>query len=78
MATVRFFLRSQANKKVSINVYVINGRGQRCQTVTGFNIYPKDWNETKGKPIQNSEENKFLFNQLTKLEAFLYSEFWEI
>lgn len=74
MATVSFRLRSAANKKVSIYIYVSLGRKEMYQTKTGFSIYPKDWSSSTKKPKQNSEENKFVFSQLGKLEKFVYDE----
>jgi integrase len=73
MASVKFRLRSKANKNVSIKVRVILGRGkQDLELNTGFSINPKDWSETTGRPKQNTTENKVIFNNLKKLESFLF------
>lgn len=80
MASIKFRLRSIANKNVSIKVYVSIGREKFIELNTGFSINPKDWNtpETgnpkKGDnyPKQNTAENKVIFNNLKKLESFLF------
>lgn len=73
MASVKFRLRSKVNKNVSIKVRVILGRGkQDLELNTGFSINPKDWSETTGLPKQNTSENKVVFNNLKKLESFLF------
>lgn len=81
MASIKFRLRSVANKHVSIKVRVILGRGkQDLELNTGFSINPKDWNvpdkenPKKGDnfPKQNTAENKVIFNNLKKLESFLF------
>lgn len=72
MASVNFRLRSKANKNVSIKVYTSLGRGNMIEVNTGFSINPKDWSETTGRPKQNTAENKLLFNNLKKLESFLF------
>jgi integrase len=73
MASINFRLRSKANKHVSIKVRVILGRGrQDLELNTGFLINPKDWSETTNRPKQNNTENKVIFNNLKKLESFLF------
>lgn len=81
MASIKFRLRSKANKNVSIKVRVILGRDkQDLELNTGFTINPKDWNTPeKGNPKkgddlpkQNNPENKVIFNNLKKLESFLF------
>ena len=80
MASIKFRLRSNATKNVSIKVYVSLGRSNFLEVSTGFTIHPKDWNTPdkdnpkKGDnfPKQNSTESKALFNSLKKLESFLY------
>lgn len=73
MASISFRLRSKANKHVSIKVRVILGRGrQDLELNTGFSINPKDWSETTNRPKQNNTENKVIFNNLKKLESFLF------
>ncbi|HSD06962.1 phage integrase SAM-like domain-containing protein [Flavobacterium sp.] len=72
MASINFRLRSSANKNVSIKVYTSLGRGNMIEVSTGFTINPKDWSETTDRPKQNTPENKLLFNNLKKLEAFLF------
>jgi len=73
MATVNFRLRSQANKNVSIKVYLSTGRGNLIELNTGFTINPKDWSETTDRPKQNNTENKLIFNNLKKLESFIFA-----
>ena len=80
MASIKFRLRSKANKNVSIKVYTSLGRGNFIEVSTGFTINPKDWNTPdkdnpkKGDdfPKQNTPENKLIFNNLKKLELFLF------
>lgn len=81
MATIQFRLRSKANKNVSIKVRVLNGKGIDLESNTGFTINPKDWNtpkkdepvkKTDNHPKQNNAENKLIFNNLKKLESFLF------
>ena len=73
MASIKFRLRSKADKNVSIKVRLILGRGkQDLELNTGFSINPKDWSESTDLPKQNSAENKVIFNNLKKLEAFLF------
>lgn len=73
MASIKFRLRSKADKNVPIKVRLILGRGkQDLELNTGFSINPKDWSESTDLPKQNSAENKVIFNNLKKLEAFLF------
>lgn len=81
MASIKFRLRSEANKNVSIKVRVTLGRDkQDLEVSTGFTINPKDWNTPdkenpkKGDnyPKQNNPENKVIFKNLKKLESFLF------
>lgn len=72
MATVNFRLRSKANKNVSIKVYLSIERGNVIELNTGFSINPKDWSKDTDRPKQNSAENKLIFNNLKKLESFIF------
>ena len=73
MASIKFRLRSTADKNVSIKVRLILGRGkQDLEVNTGFSINPKDWSESTDLPKQNNTENKVIFNNLKKLESFLF------
>ncbi|RTZ11338.1 integrase [Flavobacterium sp. GSP27] len=72
MASINFRLRSEANKNVSIKVYTSLGRGKFIELNTGFSINPKDWSESTDRPKQNTAENKVIFNNLKKLESFLF------
>ena len=81
MATVQFRLRSKANKNVSIKVRVLNGKDVDLETNTGFTINPKEWStpkkgdptkKTDNLPKQSTSENKLIFNNLKKLESFLF------
>ena len=82
MASIKFRLRSNANKNVSIKVYTSLGRGNMIEVSTGFTINPKDWNTPdkdnpkKGDnlPKQNTPENKVIFNNLKKLESFIFEK----
>lgn len=72
MASIQFRIRSNANKNVSIKVRLIIGRNNDIESNTGFTINPKDWSLSTNKPKQNTAENKRLFNDLKKLETFLF------
>jgi integrase len=73
MASIKFRLRSTADKNVSIKVRLILGRRkQDLELSTGFSINPKDWSESTDLPKQNNTENKVIFNNLKKLESFLF------
>jgi integrase len=73
MASIKFRLRSSVNKNVSIKVRLILGRGkQDLELNTGFSINPNDWSHSTDRPKQNNPENKVIFNNLVKLESFLF------
>ena len=72
MATVNFRLISKANKNVSIKVYLSIERGNVIELNSGFTINPKDWSGTTSRPKQNNDENKLIFNNLKKLESFVF------
>jgi integrase len=72
MATVNFRLRSKVNKNVSIKVYLSLERGNVIELNTGFSINPKDWSKDTDRPKQNTTENKIIFNNLKKLESFIF------
>ncbi len=73
MATINFRIRSNANKHVSIKVYLSTGRGNLIELNTGFTINPKDWSESTNRPTQNNNtENKLLRNNLNKLETYIF------
>ncbi len=74
MATVKFRIRGKGNNNVSIYIYLSTGRGNFIETNTGFTVIPSNWSKTTNKPKQNSEENRKTFNQLFKLENFIYEE----
>ena len=72
MATVKFRIRSKANKNVSIKVYLSAGRGLLLETNTGFTIKPKEWSEKTGRPKQTTPENKNLYSDLNKLSDHIF------
>ncbi|MFM7023076.1 MAG: tyrosine-type recombinase/integrase [Flavobacteriales bacterium] len=74
MSTVNFRIRNHENKEVSIYVYLSAGRGKMYQCKSGFTINPKNWSGTSGRPKQNSEASKAIFNALKKLESYVHSE----
>jgi integrase len=81
MASIKYRLRSRANKNVSIYIVLSLGRGKQHQTTTGFSINPKDWKEN----IKNSSKQygfpknskltkiKNIKSDLLKLESNLVS-----
>jgi hypothetical protein len=73
MATVNFRLRSKANKNVSIKIYLSLERGTFIELNTGFTINPKEWSKDTDRPKQNTTENKLIFNNLKKLDSFIYN-----
>ncbi|MFT5253831.1 MAG: hypothetical protein ACI87N_002883, partial [Flavobacteriales bacterium] len=73
MAPVNFRLRSKANKNVSIKIYLSLGRGNVIEMNTGFSINPKDWSNDTDRPKQNIAENKLIFNNLKKIESFIFN-----
>ena len=73
MATVNFRLRSKLNKNVSIKIYLSLERGNFIELNTGFTINPKDWSKDTDRPKQNTTENKLIFNNLKKLDSFIYN-----
>lgn len=73
MATIQFRIRSQANKNVSIKIYLSTGRGNLTEVNTGFTINPKDWSDTTNRPKQTTPENKVLSQNLKKLDSFVSS-----
>ena len=72
MATVNFRLRSKSNKNVSIKIYLSLGRGNVIELNTPFTINPKDWSKDTDRPKQNNAENKLIFNNLKKLDSFVF------
>lgn len=74
MATVKYRIRSKANKNVSISVYLSTGRGKLIEVKTTKTINPKDWSEKLNFPKQNTSQNKLLFNQLKGLKTFIFDE----
>lgn len=72
MSKVNFRLRSKAKKKVSIKIYLSFGRNNFIEMNSGFSIHPKDWSSKTNLPLQNDPENKNLYSNLKKLEAFIY------
>lgn len=72
MATVNFRLRSKSNKNVSIKIYLSLGRGNVIELNTPFTINPKDWSKDTYRPKQNNSENKLIFNNLKKLDSFVF------
>lgn len=71
MATIKFQLRSEANKAVPIYFYLSMGRGAFFRLRTGFSINPIHWSKNKGFPKQNDEANKKIETNLKSLERFL-------
>lgn len=71
MATIKFQIRSKANKHVPVYFYLSLGRGSFFRLRTGFSILPKNWSDVKGFPKANDEENKRLTERLKSLESYL-------
>ena len=71
MATIKFRVRSKANKNVSIKVRLSIDRNNVFELNTGFSINPKDWSTTTGLPKQNNETTKKISNDLKKLDSYI-------
>lgn len=71
MATIRFQLRSEANKAVPIYFYLSMGRGNFFRIRTGFFIHPSNWSKAKGLPKPNDAANKAITASLKQLDKFL-------
>ena len=74
MATVNFRLRKVNQNKHPILVYLSLGRNKMIQVKTDFTINPKDWSNSTKRPKQNNEANKKLFNDLKKLDSYIFDE----
>jgi len=72
MATVNFRLNSKVNKNVSIYMYLSSGREKVIEVKTGFSINPKEWSKDTKLPKYTSSENKITFNNLKKLQLFIF------
>jgi integrase len=71
MATIKFQLRSEANKAVPIYFYLSMGRGSFFRIRTGFSIIASNWSKAKGFPKQNDTANKNIESNLKSLEKHL-------
>jgi integrase len=71
VATIKFQLRSEANKAVPIYFYLSMGRGSFFRVRTGFSILPSNWSEAKGLPKPNDAANKAIAASLKQLDKFL-------
>lgn len=92
MASVKYRIRSKANKNVSIKIILSAGRkgkykdpetgeskkysGINLETNTGFSINPKQWSKT-GFPKQTTPEARKIHKDLKKLETFILDHFNE-
>jgi integrase len=74
MATIKFQLRSEANKAVPIYFTLSMGRGTFFRVRTGFSIHPSRWSEAKAFPKQNDVSNKKITGNLKRLEKHLLDE----
>jgi integrase len=74
MATIKFKLRSEANKAVPIYFTLSMGRGTFFRVRTGFSIHPSSWSEAKAFPKQNDVSNKKITGNLKRLEKHLLDE----
>ncbi|MGK4566763.1 tyrosine-type recombinase/integrase [Flavobacterium sp. 3HN19-14] len=72
MASVQFRIRSKANKNVAVKIRVSLGRNNDLELNTGFTINPNSWSDKTHLPKQNATENKQLYNNLKKLETFVF------
>ena len=72
MAAVNYRIRSKENKDVPIKIYLSLGRKNFIEVNTGFTINPKDWSDKTKSPKQNTAVNKQTFNNLKKLESFIF------
>jgi hypothetical protein len=75
MATVNFRLvKIKSSEQYPIHVYLSLDRNNLFLLKTGFSINPKDWSTSTKRPKQNIDTNKKLFNDLKKLELYIYEQ----
>jgi integrase len=74
MSSINFRIRSSANKKVTIKIYLSLGRKNFIEVNSGFSIHPNDWSSKTNLPMQNKPENKDLLANLKKLEAYVHNQ----
>ena len=74
MSSIKFNLRSKANKPVSIYVSISINRDLKFREKTGFDIHPNNWSDKKSMPKQNIAELKTLHHDLVTLEAHIYTQ----
>ena len=74
MATVNFRLRKVSQDKHPILVYLSLGRDKIIQVKTSFSISPDDWSISTKRPKQNNDTNKKLFNDLKKLDSYVFDK----
>lgn len=73
MATVNFrLIKVKSSEQNPIHVYLSLDRNNLFLVKTGFSINPKDWSKDTKRPKQTHAKNKKLFNDLKKLEAYIY------
>jgi hypothetical protein len=59
MASIKFRIRSEANKNLPIKVRVSFGKGKSdLELNTGFTINPKDWSSDKQRPIPSNTKKR--------------------
>lgn len=74
MATVKLLLQSKsANAPIYLRLSI--SREKVFYRKTGLNINAKEWNHSKGRPIQNNTDNKNLTPILKKLESKILKNF---
>jgi integrase len=59
MASIKFRIRSEANKNLPIKIRVSFGKGKSdLELNTGFTINPKDWSSDKQRPIPSNTKKR--------------------
>lgn len=72
MASVNFRLRNSTQKESSIYITVSLGRKNFFELKSGFSILPDDWNKKVSLPRHNTPQNRNLYADLKKLEAYIH------
>jgi integrase len=74
MASVKFRIKGSSNE-VSIYMRFSISRESIFEVKTGFTIKPSSWSSATKMPIQNSPVNKSIFNDLKKLDLYVFKKF---
>ena len=71
MASLKYRIKG-ATKEVSIYIRLSISREISLEVKTGFSIEPSSWSKTTNFPKQSSPTTKLLYNNLKKLESYVF------